>query len=86
MFFTNKLQHYPVFEDVFRIFTASSTIIPFADLHHYKIAAKTITDSRYRSFIDTLQNHLILKKTGDHAEHNYSDFVAGEEIPQMQKH
>jgi hypothetical protein len=84
MFFNNKLQHYAVVNDVFSLFTATSSIIPFADLHHYKLAAKSITDPRFKSFLQKLESHMTEKMAGDNVEHVQSDFVNDEEILEFQ--
>jgi hypothetical protein len=54
MFFKNNLQHYKVVTEIMELFTESSSIIPFADLHHYKLATKVVRDDRFRKFVEGL--------------------------------
>lgn len=51
MFYQNNLQHYTTIQHLFELFTSSESIIPFADIHHYKLATKTITDPKFKEFI-----------------------------------
>lgn len=47
------------------MFTSSESIIPFADIHHYKKAIKNITDPRFKEFVDNLSNRLIDQRDND---------------------
>ena len=59
MFYENKLRHYPVVKDVFEIFTESHDFIPFADIHHYKLATRKINDDKFTKFVEDITKHLV---------------------------
>lgn len=59
IFFKNNLQHYSTIQTLFDLFTSSESIIPFADIHHYKLMANKIPDPRYKEFVDKLTKRLL---------------------------
>lgn len=51
---------------MFDLFVSSESIIPFADIHHYKMATKIIKDGRFKEFVDNLSKRLL-------DNHNYGE-------------
>lgn len=51
---------------MFDLFVSSESIIPFADIHHYKMAIKIIKDGRFKEFVDNLSKRLL-------DNHNYGE-------------